>query len=382
MWLDRRMPTTAPSPLDPPAAEMPWIEKASALAEDFAGYAAELDETAELPVENLRRLHEAGLDTAWLPPSFGGQGLSWLSFGRVITVLAQACPSTATIWLMHVGAAYGLVHLSEESNAQFFARELAAGKRFANALSEPTGGNLFLMPLQVARPAEGGFVLDGAKRFVSGCEIADYLLVNALVDDVPAFFGVTPDDTLKFVAVWDSMGLRATRSQLITFEGTLLPQARRCTKLSDEPNPIPIGLPFLSIGVAQAALEALRQHARGRVIPTTGQPLADMQWVQFAAAGEHVKLRAATLLAAHAAWLADQRSPLVTPGSLEAKLLANEVAKDVAALGVKVGGGSGYLKTSPIQRHFRDAQAGALMAYSAEVCQAEIGKAVVGPSPA
>ncbi|MDI1460807.1 acyl-CoA dehydrogenase family protein [Catellatospora sp. KI3] len=358
---------------------MSWVEQAAELAGEFAQRAAEFDETAQLPTVNLRRLHEAGFDMAWLPHNHGGQGLSWVTFGRVLATIASACPSTATIWLMHLGAAYGLVHMSGEDNAGFFARELAGGKRFANALSEPTSGNLFLMPLQTARPTDGGFVLDGAKRFVSGCEIADYLLVNALVDDAPAFFGITPDDTLKLVPIWDSVGLRATRSQLITFEGTVLPEDRRCTRFTEEPNPIPIGLPFLSIGVAEAALAALRQHAAGRVIPTTGQPLADMQWVQFAAATEHVRLRAATLLAAHTAWLADQRSPLANPSSLEAKLLANEVAKDVAALGVKVGGGSGYLKNSPIQRHFRDAQAGALMAYSAEVCQAEIGKAIMTP---
>jgi alkylation response protein AidB-like acyl-CoA dehydrogenase len=371
------MRSAPPSPLDPPASELPWLERAETLAEDFARHAADLDETAQLPTENLLRLHEAGFDTAWLPDSHGGLGLSWVTFGRVLTEVAKACPSTATIWLMHLGAAYGLIHMSDESNARFFAGELAQGKRFANALSEPTGGNLFLMPLQAAQPVPDGFVLDGAKRFVSGCETADYLFVNALVDGGPAFFGITPDHTLKLVPIWDSMGLRATRSQLITFAGTLLPGSRRCTKFSDEPNPIPIGLPFLSIGVAQAALEALRSHASGRIIPTTTQPLASMQWVQFAAAAEYVKLRAATLLAAQTAWLADQRSPLANPASLEAKLLANEVAKDVAALGVKVGGGSGYLRTSPIQRHFRDAQAGALMAYSVEVCQAEIGKALL-----
>ncbi|MEU8078724.1 acyl-CoA dehydrogenase family protein [Catellatospora citrea] len=368
---------SVPSPLDPPNAEVSWVEQAADMAEVFSQRAAELDETAQLPRENLRELHEAGFDAAWLPQRFGGHGLSWVTFGRVLATVARACPSTATIWLMHLGAAYGLVHMSDDDNAAFFAGELARGKRFANALSEPTGGNLFLMPLQVAKPTTGGFMLDGAKRFVSGCEMADYLLVNALVDDAPAFFGITPDDTLKLVPIWDSVGLRATRSQLITFEGTVLPQDRRCTRFTDEPNPIPVGLPFLSIGVAEAALEALRRHASGRVIPTTGQPLGSMQWVQFAAADEYVRLRAATLLAAHTAWLADQRSPLVNPTSLEAKLLANEVAKGVAALGVRVGGGSGYLKSSPIQRHFRDAQAGALMAYSAEVCQSEIGKAVM-----
>jgi alkylation response protein AidB-like acyl-CoA dehydrogenase len=45
---------------------------------------------------------------------------------------------------------------------------------------------------------------------------------------------------------------------------------------------------------------------------------------------------------------------------------------------VRVGGASGYLTTSPIQRHFRDAQAGGLMAYSVELCRDWIGKAVLG----
>src|SRR5688572_6777917 len=194
---------TAPlSPLDPPAAQMSWVERATELAEVFAQRAPGHDETAQLPMDNLRELHEAGFDTAWLPPEHGGQGLAWVTFGRVLATVAKACPSTATIWLMHLGAAYGLIHMSDEGNARFFAGELASGKRFANALSEPTGGNLFLMPLQAARPADGGFVLDGAKRFVSGCEMADYLLVNALVEDAPAFFGITPDDTMELVPIW------------------------------------------------------------------------------------------------------------------------------------------------------------------------------------
>jgi alkylation response protein AidB-like acyl-CoA dehydrogenase len=350
------------------------IEAATELAQEFRKHAAKFDETAELPVENLRALHDAGLDLAWLPEERGGQGRSWQEFGTVLTIIARACPSTATVWLMHLGAAHGLIDMSEEPRAAFFAAELAAGKRFANALSEPTGGNLFLVPLQVAEPDPDGHRLDGAKRFVSGCEIADYLFVNALVDGVPTFFGVEPDESITFVPIWDSMGMRATRSQLITFNRTLLRADRRCTRPPGAPNPIPLGLPFLSIGVAEAAFEALRSHALQRIIPTSGEPVAAMQWVQFGAAEAHVRLRAARLLAQEVMRLADEGSEEVLAVDFEAKYLANEVAKEVAALAVKIGGGSGYLRASDIQRHFRDAQAGALMAYSSEVCQSEIGK--------
>lgn len=72
------------------------------------------------------------------------------------------------------------------------------------------------------------------------------------------------------------------------------------------------------------------------MIPTTGKPVADLQWVTFDTADAHTEL------------------------------------------GVRVGGGSGFLRTSPIQRHFRDAQAGALMAYSVEVCRDTVGGRVLG----
>jgi alkylation response protein AidB-like acyl-CoA dehydrogenase len=362
------------SPTAPPESEQAWIDTVTALAVGFAERAAHYDEVGEIPLENLEALAASGLDTACLPVSAGGQGLSFRTIGAVIAIISAACPSTGALWLMHIGAAYGLVTLGSPEASAFFAAELAAGKRFANALSEPTSGNMFLMPQQAAEPVEGDFRLNGAKRFVSGCEIADYYLTNTLADGVPAFFGVARDETVSFVPIWDTMGMRATRSQLMSFNGTVLSSAFRCGRPAPEQaNLISTGLPFVSIGIATAALDAFAAQARGRVIPTTGEPLSKMQWLKFDTAEQYVQLRAARLLAEQAMWLADHGHADATPVAVEAKYLANEVAKSVAALGVKVGGGSGYLRTSPIQRHFRDAQAGALMAYSVEVCQDVIG---------
>jgi len=373
------MPTSQPGPLDPPAEEAGWLEVVAELTPAFRARAAELEETATLPIDNLRELHASGLDAAFLPVELGGHGVSMRTFGRVVGALADACPSTACIWLMHIGAAIGLVEMAPPPAREGFAAALRDGRRFANALSEPTSGNLFLTPLQVAEPTDGGWQLDGAKRFVSGSEIADHLLVNALVDGVPTFFGIDPDDSITQVAIWDAMGLRATRSQLLVFEGTLLPAERRCEPARQAgANPIPVGLPWLSLGLAEAALRDLREHARGRIMPTTGQPLAHMQWVQFAVADAWVGLRGARLLADQACWFADHVPEAFGPASFEAKLAANEVARQVADLALRAGGGSGYLKSSPIERHFRNAQAGALMAYSAEVCRDVVGKAVLG----
>jgi alkylation response protein AidB-like acyl-CoA dehydrogenase len=376
------IPLRPVAPFTPPAADQRWIDAAADLAAGFAATADAYDESAELPVPNLEALHASGLDMAFVPAALGGGGASAVTFGQVLGTIAKACPSTACIWLMHIGAAVTLISLADDDASEFFRGELAAGKRFANALSEPTSGNLFLMPLQSADEVDGGWTLTGAKRFVSGCEIADYFLVNALVDGIPSFFGVDRDPSITFVPIWDTMGLRATRSQLVSLGSTLLRADRRCGPPAvDTPNPIGIGLPWLSIGVAEAALDALTAHAGGRVIPTTGKPLSHMQWVQFDVADAAVSLSAAKALAGRTMLLADQGSPETLPAAVEAKLYANQVAPKIAELGVRIGGASGYLRQSPIQRHFRDAQAGGLMAYSVELCKDTIGKAVLGVTP-
>ncbi|MEJ2857548.1 MULTISPECIES: acyl-CoA dehydrogenase family protein [unclassified Saccharothrix] len=360
-------------PLGPPPHEQSWVRVAQDLATGFAATTDEFDRTAALPVENLRALHASGLDQAILPKEFGGQSLSYRTVGAVLRVLSAADPSTACLWLMHIGAAEGLVQHSTPEVARYYADELTAGRRFANALSEPTGGNQFLTPQQVAEPVDGGYRLTGAKRFVSGCEIADHFLINALVDGQPTLFGLEPDHTVTFQPQ-DTLGLRATRSHLITLDNTVLRADRRCPPAQiPKPNHIAAGLAHLSVGIADTALNTLIDYARTRTLPTTGNPLAAEQHLQFEVANAVLQLEAAALVAHHSSWLADQNSPHFLPSTLRAKPTANRAARDIAQLCLQVGGGSGFVSTSPIQRIFRDAQTGWLMAHSVEFCLNHIG---------
>lgn len=369
-------PTTNPFPFE--EREQRLIEKARELAVGFAERAAAHDEAAEIPLENLRALHDAGFDCAALPAWAGGDGLSYQAYGEVVRIIAEADPSTATIWIMHVGAGAGLAQLTRDTLGTFYADEFLAGKHFASALSEPMSGNKFFQPEQPALPVDGGYALDGAKRFVSGCEIADHLIVNALVDGVPTFFGAVLDETVSIVPIWDSLGLRATRSQLLTFNRTVLREEHRGRALRPTDfNGIGAGLPLISLGIADAALAALIEHAQKRII--AGKPLSHMQWVQFEVADVSSRLEAVRAFVRHALWQADQCMIPEMFGSLDrAKYLANKIAVEIGQLGVRVGGGSGFLKTSPIQRHFRDAQAGQVMAHSTEVLAGAIGRQVLG----
>lgn len=366
---------TRPSPVAVPSHEQPWIDRASELAASFAATVAVDDRDARLPEEHLRALAASGLDAAFLPVEQGGEALSYATLGTVVRILAAQHPAVATVWLMHLGAAHALVTMSAPDVAAFFAAELRAGKRFSNALSEPAGGNHFLASQQDADPAPDGWTLTGRKLFVSGSEIADHLFLNARVEGGPGFFGVTVDDTVSFPPIAETMGMRATRSRTILFDRTPL----RRTRLVGPPpegyaNLITVGFGFISIGIAEAALDAAIAAA------SAGKGLDQAEWVRSEAATAWVELRAARLLAEQVAWLADQGSPEAMPAAAESKMLANEVAKKTAALAVRVGGGGGYLLRSPIQRIFRDAQAGALMAYSVPFTQQLVG-AQLFPTP-
>ncbi len=362
---------TRPSPVSVPDAEQHWVDTVTALADTFRATVADDDAAARLPVEHLRALAESGLDAAFLPVEHGGEGLSYATLGTVVRILAARHPAVATVWLMHIGAAHALASAAPGDQAAFFAGELRAGKRFSNALSEPAGGNHFLASQQDADPAPDGWTLTGRKLFISGSEIADHLFLSARVDGHPAFFGVTVDDTVSFPPIDETMGMRATRSRSIVFEGTPLRRDRLCAvPAADYANLITVGFGFISLGIAESALDALRETARK---DKGGSRLADASWVAQEVGMAWTELQAALLLAERTAWLADQGSPEAMPAASEAKLLANEVAKKTAALAVRIGGGGGYLLRSPIQRIFRDAQAGALMAYSVPFSQELIG---------
>ena len=72
---------------------------------------------------------------------------------------------------------------------------------------------------------------------------------------------------------------------------------------------------------------------------------------------------------------------VVLLGTVAAACGSDNSSSSSADRGVRIGSASGYLKTSPIQRHFRDAQAGALMAYSTELCRDFLGQSVLAVAP-
>ncbi|NOK35367.1 acyl-CoA/acyl-ACP dehydrogenase [Corallococcus exercitus] len=338
----------------------------------LAEQAARHDRETSLPDEGFEAMARSPLNTALL------EGASWLTFGRVVSILSRGSASFGTLWLMHQGSGLAFLALPEPALVATFNDRFRQGAWFGNALSEPTSGNMFLMPHQEARRAEGGWRLSGAKRFVSGSERAGYLLTNAVCDGQPTFFLIDKDDSIRVEDVWDTLGMRATRSQLLHFQDTLLPESRRLRLDPSQPNPIALGLPWISIGIAEAALAFAIAYARERKLPPENRAIAEMQWVQFSVAEMSLRLEAARALAMRAAIATDQREPDFPVLQMQAKVVANEAAVAITTAAMELAGGSGYMRSHPIERYLRDAMSGPLMAWSPAVIRDFLGKTLLG----
>jgi alkylation response protein AidB-like acyl-CoA dehydrogenase len=344
-------------------------EKLSAL---LAEHAAKHDRDTTFPEEGREAILRSPLNTALL------DGASWLTFGRALALLSRGDAAFATVWLMHQGAGLSHLALTDPAERAFFDSEFRRGTWFGNALGEPTSGNQFLSPLQQARRVDGGWRLTGAKRFVSGGEHAKYLITGALCDGVPGFFIIDKDASVRVEHIWDPMGMRATRSQLLHLEDTLLPDARRLTLDPTQPTAIAAGLPWISIGLAEAALGFAIAYAKERRLPPENKPLAELPWAQLSVADMSIRLEAARSLAMRSAMATDGRAPDFGILQMQAKVVANEAAVSISTAALELAGGSGYLRGRPIERYVRDAMSGPLMAWSPAIIRDFVGKALLG----
>ncbi|XXF80155.1 acyl-CoA/acyl-ACP dehydrogenase [Myxococcaceae bacterium GXIMD 01537] len=355
------------------------LNEAERLSTLLAGHAAKHDRDSTFPEQGKEAIVRSPLNTALL------DGASWLTFGRILATLCRGDASFGTAWLMHQGSGTSFLALTDPAQRASFEAEFRRGAWFGNALGEPTSGNHFLMPLQHARRVDGGWSLSGSKRFVSGGEHAKYLLTSALCDGQPGFFLVDKENSVRVEDIWDPMGMRATRSQLLHFQDTLLPDSRRLKLDPTQPNAVAAGLPWISIGIAEAAMDFAIQYAKERRLPPENRPLAELQWAQFSVADMSIRLEAARSLAMRSAMATDARAPDFPILQMQAKVVANEAAVAIASAALELAGGSGYLRSRPIERYLRDAMSGPLMAWSSAVVRDFLGKALLGlqrPPPA
>jgi len=346
---------------------------------ELAPHAREWDEKQEFPPEVFDALGEMGLLGVVFPPEYGGAGLSTLDYAIVMEELARAEAGVALSVAAHHSLSAGHIFLagSEEQKRRFLT-PLAKGEKIGcwglteNSAGSDAGGT---KTTAVRDGAE--WVLNGSKQFITNGGLADIAVVMAVTDrskskkGISAFVVERGTRGFRSGKKEDKLGVRSSDTSELVFEDCRIPAENLLgeeghgfidtLRILDRGR---IGIAAFSIGIAQAALEASIQYAKGR--RQFGHAIADFEGIQFKISDMATHVAAARLLNWRAADLRDRGQEHTVPSSM-AKLFASEMAVQVALDAVQIHGGYGYIKDYPVERHLRDAKLGTIGEGTSEV---------------
>ncbi|MFH0245585.1 acyl-CoA dehydrogenase family protein [Streptomyces sp. HK10] len=371
-------------------------ERVRAVAEKLATRAADVDRGLLEPHHGYRLVREAGLLTLLVPRQYGGEGLSFLDYTKVLETLATGDGATALGFNMHnvaIGslcetAGTRLPEAAERFRAWTFDQIVRHGRMFASATSE-TGSGAKLRGVQATyRASDDGFVLNGTKSFVSLAGVADHYVVAARAesaseaDEVSHFVVAKDDHGVTFSGVWDGAALRGTQTATMSMDDVAVPRDRlflgvegmSLFKLVREPHWMVSGYMGAYLGIAESVLrfmvDFLKGNERRRASAVVQSEVGELA----------ARLQAARALVYSAARLVDERK-----GSLEAntavhaaKYCIGELAPRLALGAVRICGAGSLRTASPLDRLLREASFCSVMPAKPDECLEYIGKATLG----
>jgi alkylation response protein AidB-like acyl-CoA dehydrogenase len=352
------------------------------------------DKEGRFSSEAVAALGGAGLLGLMLPEEVGGCALGPSSFAAVVATLAEADASVAMVYLMHVCAAATIAKARPGAAVALALKEIAAGRHLSTlAFSEAGSRSHFWAPLSRARRNAVGVHITARKSWVTSAGQAQSYVVSSLA---PEGRGPT-ESTLYLVPAgipglsvagpWDGLGLRANASAPMALEDCAVAPEHQLTEdgagfqaMLQVVLPLfNLGTAAVALGLCRAAVAATTNHLKSARFEHLGQSLGESLptlRAQLAA----MQIESAGL----AARIDDVVDHLERPRDttmlrvLESKAAAGDAAISVTSTALRVCGGAAFSKHMSVERLFRDAHAGAVMAPTGDVLREFIAKSLLG----
>jgi butyryl-CoA dehydrogenase len=233
-------------------------------------------------------------------------------------------------------------------------------------LTEPMSGSDAQTMITTAEKVAGGWVLHGAKNWITNGPHADYIIVFCVTDKSGPKIKHTAFLVEKGTPGYTQnprdhkLGIHAAHSCTVFFENCKIPDSAVVGKVGEGFKVAMatldggrIGIACQALGIARAALEVSVAYSKDR--KSFGVPISQHQAIQFMLADMATEIDAARLLTWRAAAMKDEGVRHTTESS-EAKLFASEMSTRVAHRAIQIHGGYGYSTEFPVERHYRDAR--------------------------
>jgi butyryl-CoA dehydrogenase len=335
---------------------------------EIAPKAAELDKSGRWPAEIVAKMGELGFLGMAVPQEYGGGGMDTLSYALAMEEISAACASCGVIMSVNNSLFCDpILKFGTDEQKKDALTACASGKKLGCfGLTEPMSGSDAQTMVTSGEKTSGGWILNGAKNWITNGPHADYILVFAVTDrsgpKVKHTAFLVPKGTPGYTQNPHDhkLGIHAAHSCTVFFENCKLPDSAVVGAVGEGFKVAMatldggrIGIASQALGIARAALEVSVRYAKER--KSFGVPIAQHQAIQFMLSDMATELDAARLLTWRAATMKDKKVRH-TMESSEAKLYASEMATRVAHKAVQIHGGYGYSTEFPVERHYRDAR--------------------------
>jgi len=326
----------------------------------------EWDEAEHFPAEIVPKLGEMGLLGMIVPEEYGGAGLGYLEYVVALEELSRVDASLGLMVSSHLALCAHHIHrFGDEEQRRRHVVPLARGEKLGCwALTEPEAGSDVGGMRSAAERRPDGWVLNGAKTFITNGHYADVCVALAVTHRANGRQGLSAFILEKGMPGFrpgkkeNKLGMRASDTSEVVFEDCRVPPE---SLIGSEGSGLiqilqileggRLSMAALAVGIAQGAYEAALRHATQR--KQFGKAISEFQGTQFKLADMATQIEAARLMVHRAAWLADQKQRFTKEVSM-AKLLASETAVRVAGEAVQVLGGYGFVKDYPVEKYYRD----------------------------
>ncbi len=334
--------------------------------EELAPHGEAWEKAGEFPAEVLSEMAKLGFFGMTVPEEWGGAGVDYVSYALALMEIAAGNGALSTVMSVNnAPVCAALLKNGSEAQKEEFLIPLAKGEMIgAFCLTESQAGSDAGMLKCRAKRTNAGYVLNGAKQFITSGKIAGAALVFAVTDPdagkkgISAFIVRTDTPGYTVAKTEDKLGQKASDTCAILFDDMEVPadaligregEGYKVALANLEAGRI--GIAAQSVGMARAALDYAIEYAKER--EAFGKPIIGHQAVGFRLADMATKLEAARLLVLQAATFRDAGEPCLKEACM-AKLFASETAEEVCSAAIQTLGGYGYLSDYPVERIYRD----------------------------
>jgi len=359
-----------------------------------ARHSADVDKKGRFPEESIAALGAAGLLGLTVPAELGGLGQGPRAFCVAAEELARSCASTAMVYVMHTSALQAISASKRLGEREAILRAAAKGKHLSTlSLSEKGSRSQFWAPVSKMAAKGDGFVTSAAKSWVTSANFADSYVSSAQAPGAQSplestiYFARTEGAEVRPESAFDGLGLRGNDSSPVSLQD--LPVSKQ-DLISEQgkgaDTMLGVILPWFAVGSAamahglcRAAVDATAKHLSSAGFEHTGTQLRDLPQLRARLAQMFVRTEASRALLGRTLGEMEAGSPEAPLFVLSARKAALEAALEVTDLALKACGGAAFSRqATPIERLFRDARAGWVMAPTVDHLDDFIGKALTG----